>query len=147
MTLELSMLVPHVPSLCHEDQVPDFQKDMASAMKVVAKQVKEIKPDVIVLVPCHQPSTFFHYVDCTPIHKGILTAFEAPDLVKDVSYHYPGDEELANELVKAGEDAGLQVQGGQAVKRYPQMSEVRNRKFIHLAGQVYLLRHLLLTLN
>ncbi|MCM2533384.1 hypothetical protein NDK43_14475 [Neobacillus pocheonensis] len=88
MTLELSMLVPHVPSLCHKDQVPDFQKDMASAMKLVAKQVKEIKPDVIVLVSCHWPSTFFHYVDCTPIHKGILTAFEAPDLVKDVSYHY-----------------------------------------------------------
>ena len=26
MSIELSMLVPHAPSLCHEDQVPDFQK-------------------------------------------------------------------------------------------------------------------------
>jgi 3,4-dihydroxyphenylacetate 2,3-dioxygenase len=111
MTIELSMLVPHVPSLCHEDQVPEFQQDMAAEMKKIAKQIKEIKPDVIVLVSCHWPSTFFHYVDCTAEHKGILTAFEAPDLIKDVLYHYPGDEELANQLVKAGEEANLQVQG------------------------------------
>jgi len=111
MTIELSLLVPHVPSLCDEDQVPEFQLDMAREMKKMGKQIKEINPDVIVLVSCHWPSTFFHYVDCTPVHKGILTAFEAPDLIKDVPYHYPGDEKLANELVKAGEEANLQVQG------------------------------------
>ncbi|WP_026566523.1 extradiol ring-cleavage dioxygenase [Bacillus sp. UNC41MFS5] len=111
MTIELSMLVPHVPSLCDEDQVPEFQQDMAREMKKMGKQIKEINPDVIVLVSCHWPSTFFHYVDCTPVHKGILTAFEAPDLIKDVPYHYHGDEKLANELVKAGEEANLQVQG------------------------------------
>ena len=111
MTIEFSMIAPHVPSMCHEEQVPEFQQDMASGMKVVAQQIKEIKPDVMVLVSCHWPSTFFHYVDCTPVHKGILTAFDAPDLIKDLPYNYPGDEELANKLVKAGEDAGLQVQG------------------------------------
>lgn len=111
MTIELSMLVPHVPSICHEDQVPDFQQNMVTEMKLVAKQIEKIKPDVLVLVSCHWPSTFFHYVDCTPVHKGILTAIEAPDLIKDVPYYYPGDEQLAQELVKAGQDAGLQVQG------------------------------------
>ncbi len=111
MTIELSMLVPHVPSICHEDQVPDFQQDLVTEMKQVAKQIEQIRPDAIVLVSCHWPSTFFHYVDCTPVHKGMLTAFEAPDLIKDVPYHYPGDEQLAQQLVKAGEDAGLQVQG------------------------------------
>ncbi|PLR77009.1 extradiol ring-cleavage dioxygenase [Bacillus sp. V3-13] len=111
MTIELSMLVPHVPSICHEDQVPEFQKDMVSAMKDVSKEIYRLKPDAIVLVSCHWPSTFFHYVDCTPEHKGILTAIEAPDLIKDVPYHYPGDPDLAEELVTAGQAAGLQVQG------------------------------------
>lgn len=111
MSIEFSALVPHVPSMCHHDQVPEFQQDMAAAMHELGKQIKQIKPDVIVLVSCHWPSTFFHYVDCTPVHKGILTAFEAPDLIKDVPYNYPGDEKLGNELVKAAEDAGLQVQG------------------------------------
>jgi hypothetical protein len=29
MTIEFSMLAPHVPSMCHEDLVPEFQQDMA----------------------------------------------------------------------------------------------------------------------
>lgn len=111
MTLEFSMLVPHVPSICHEDQVPDFQKDMVEAMKKVSKKIEKLKPDAIVLVSCHWPSTFFHYVDATPIHEGILTAIEAPDLINDVSYKFPGDSDLAWELVRAGERAGLQVKG------------------------------------
>ncbi|TSI08714.1 MEMO1 family protein [Lysinibacillus sp. BW-2-10] len=109
MSIELSLLVPHVPSLCHEDQVPDFQQDMFIGMKQLGKEIQHLNPDAIVLVSCHWPSTFFHYVDSTPIHKGILTAVEAPDLIKDVPYQYPGDEELALELVKAGEEAGLPV--------------------------------------
>ncbi|MET3695764.1 3,4-dihydroxyphenylacetate 2,3-dioxygenase [Bacillus oleivorans] len=111
MSIELSMLVPHVPSICHEETVPDFQKNMVKEMKTLSKRIYEIKPDVLVLVSCHWPSTFFHYVDCTPEHKGILTAIECPDLIHDVPYHYPGDEELANQLVQAGQDAGLQVKG------------------------------------
>lgn len=111
MTIELSMLVPHVPSICHEENAPEFQKDMVAAMKQVAKDIQKIKPDVIVLVSCHWPTTFCHYVDCTPVHKGVLTAVEAPDLIKDVSYHWPGDKEFGHELVKAGKEAGLIVEG------------------------------------
>ena len=84
MTIELSMLVPHAPSLCHEDQVPDFQQSIVAGFKEVAKEISQIKPDVIVLVSCHWPSTFAHYVDCNPVHKGFLTAQEAPDMIKDV---------------------------------------------------------------
>lgn len=111
MSIEFCMLVPHVPSICHEDQVPDFQRDMVEAMKEVSKKIADIKPDAIVLVSCHWPSTFFHYVDATPTHKGILTAIEAPDLINDVPYEFPGDEDLAMEIAKAGEDAVLQVKG------------------------------------
>jgi 3,4-dihydroxyphenylacetate 2,3-dioxygenase len=111
MTIELTMIVPHVPSMCHEDQVPDFQQNIVHGMKEVAKAIEQIKPDAIVLVSCHWPSTFTHYVDCHPVHQGLLTAMEAPELIKDVPYHYPGDEALANELVQAGQEAGIQVLG------------------------------------
>lgn len=110
MSIELSMIVPHVPSICHEDQAPDFQIDIIAGLKVVSKQIQEIKPDVIVLVSCHWPTTFAHYVDCNPVHKGLLTAQEAPDLIKDVPYHYPGDEVLAKSLVQAGKNAGIPVE-------------------------------------
>jgi len=111
MSIELSMLVPHAPSLCHEDQAPDFQQNIIAGFKEVSKQISQIKPDLIVLVSCHWPSTFAHYVDCNPVHKGLLTAQEAPDMIKDVPYHYPGDEDLANKLVQSGKKAEIPVEG------------------------------------
>ena len=111
MSIELSMIAPHVPSICHEDQVPEFQQGIVAGLKEVSKEIAEIKPDVIVLVSCHWPTTFAHYVDCNAVHKGLLTAQEAPDIIKDVPYHYPGDEALANELVQAGKNAGIPVEG------------------------------------
>ncbi|KAA9028424.1 DODA-type extradiol aromatic ring-opening family dioxygenase [Niallia endozanthoxylica] len=111
MSIELSIIAPHVPSICHEDQAPDFQKGIVEGLKEVAKEIAQIGPDAIVLVSCHWPTTFAHYVDCYPVHKGLLTAQEAPDLIKDVPYYYPGDAELAAQLVQAGKDAELSVEG------------------------------------
>lgn len=102
MSILLSMLVPHVPSITHEDQAPEFQKAMVAGMKKMEKEIRELEPDGIVLISCHWPSTFFHYVDCTPVHKGLLTAMEAPDLIKDVPYEFKGDEELGMKLYEAG---------------------------------------------
>ena len=33
MTIELSIISPHVPSICHEDQAPDFQKRIIADLK------------------------------------------------------------------------------------------------------------------
>jgi len=111
MTIELSMVVPHVPSICHEENAPDFQHGIVDGLKQVAKQIADINPDVVVLVSCHWPTTFEHYVDCNPVHKGSLTAQEAANLISDVPYNYKGDEELADQLVQAGRDAGIPVEG------------------------------------
>ncbi len=111
MSIELSMLVPHAPSLCHEGQTPEFQQSIVAGFKEAAKEISQINPDVIVVVSCHWPSTFAHYVDCNPVHKGFLTAQEAPDMIKDVPYHYQGDKALANQLVQAGKKANMQVEG------------------------------------
>jgi len=111
MTIELSLLVPHVPSITHEESVPDFQREMVEGMKRISKEIDEIQPDAIVLVSCHWPSTFFHYVDRTAEHKGVMTAMEAPNLIKDVPYYFPGEPELGQKLAEAGIEAGLEVQG------------------------------------
>lgn len=111
MTLELGLLVPHTPRMCFEDRTPDFQKELIAGMHQAAKDIADVKPDVVVLISCHWLSSFHHFVDATPEHKGILTPFECPELISDVPYYYPGDEKLANELVEAGRQAGLTVIG------------------------------------
>lgn len=109
MALEMGVLTPHVPRICHEDKVPNFQKDMVKGMKKVSGKIYDVKAEAIVLVSCHWPSTFHHFVDGTPRHKGVLTAIECPEMISDVSYDYPGDEELAKQLVEAGQEAGLSI--------------------------------------
>ncbi|WAH43696.1 extradiol ring-cleavage dioxygenase [Alicyclobacillus fastidiosus] len=111
MSLELAMISPHTPRICHQDRVPEFQKPMVEAMYEAANVIDSVHPDAIVLVSCHWMSSFFHYVDATDRHKGILTAFECPDLITDVPYDHPGDSALATQFVEAGKAAGLSVVG------------------------------------
>jgi len=109
MTIELGVLAAHVPSICHRENVPQFQQDMVAKLDDVAEKIKEIKPDAVILVSCHWQSTFHHYVDVSVRHKGILTAFECPDIISDVAYDYPGEQELGEALVLAGKQARLPV--------------------------------------
>jgi len=109
MSLEMAMLVAHAPSMCHEDQVPEFQMDLVDGLKKMRERIEQAQTDVIILISTHFAATFHHYVDATSRHSGIMTPFECPDLISDVPYDYPGDEELARKLVSAGSQAGLPV--------------------------------------
>lgn len=109
MTIELGVLAAHVPSISNRENVPDFQQEMVTNMDEIGEQIEELKPDAIVIISCHWISTFHHYVDVLPTHKGVLTAFECPDIISDVPYNYPGDQKLGEALVRAGKHARLPV--------------------------------------
>jgi 3,4-dihydroxyphenylacetate 2,3-dioxygenase len=109
MTIEMGMIAPHPPRMCFEEHAPDFQRDLIECLHKASQAIENVKPDVILIVSCHWMSSFHHLVDATPKHKGVLTAFECPELISNVSYEYPGDEELAAQLVEAGKSAGLSM--------------------------------------
>lgn len=109
MSVELGVLAAHVPSICHRENIPPFQENLVKEMDQIAKDIEEINPELICIVSCHWISTFNHYVDVAPEHKGILTAFECPDIISDVAYEYKGDREIANEMVRAGKSARIPV--------------------------------------
>lgn len=111
MSLELAMITPHTPRICHKDRVAAFQRPMVEAMDQAADAIDAVNPDVLVIVSCHWMSSFIHYVDIAPKHQGILTAVECPDLITDVSYHYAGCPELGRQMVEAGIASGLNVVG------------------------------------
>ncbi|WCK52322.1 extradiol ring-cleavage dioxygenase [Aneurinibacillus sp. Ricciae_BoGa-3] len=109
MSLELAMLVPHTPRMCHEEFAPEFQRELVQGMHQVAGIIESSQPDVLLLVSCHWMSSFDHLIDATADHKGVLTAFECPDLISDIPYHHAGDKELALKIAQAGKDAGIPV--------------------------------------
>lgn len=107
MSLQMALLAAHVPSICHEENAPDFQLELTKGLHLMRERIREMNTEVVVLMSCHFPATFHNYVDATPRHQGVLTAVECPDLISDVPYNYPGDEVLADQLVAAGKQAGL----------------------------------------
>jgi 3,4-dihydroxyphenylacetate 2,3-dioxygenase len=109
MSLQMALLAAHVPSICHEERSPAFQQELIKGLRQMRDRMQEQQTEAIVLMSCHFPTTFHHYVDATPRHKGILTALECPDLISDVPYDHPGDSELASQLVTAGRDADIPV--------------------------------------
>ncbi len=109
MSIALAMIAAHVPHICHEEKAPDFQRPLIDSMKRIGQDMQAMGIDVVVIASSHWMSTFKHYVDGTPVHKGILTAHECPDSISNVHYNYPGDEQLAGQLANAGEGIGLPV--------------------------------------
>jgi 3,4-dihydroxyphenylacetate 2,3-dioxygenase len=109
MTIELAVYGTHAPPFLNEDQVPDYQKQLVTAFHQQRDKIKEVKPDVMVLISSHFLTNWNHYVDGTPEHKGFLTAREHPDTISNVPFDYPGDKELAFELAEAGKAVGIPV--------------------------------------
>ena len=109
MPLQMGVIAPHVPSICFEEKAPEFQREIIAGLKKVSGIIDDLKPDVVITISCHWPSTFDHIVDVTPVHKGNVTAEENPNLISDVPYNYPGDYDLGMQIVEAGQKAGLPV--------------------------------------
>jgi 3,4-dihydroxyphenylacetate 2,3-dioxygenase len=107
MSLELVVYGTHTPSFLHEDEVPDYQLPLLEAFHQQREQIDEVNPDAIVLISSHFLTNWKHYVDATPKHEGFLTAREHPDTIANVPFNFAGNEELANELAKAGQEVGI----------------------------------------
>ncbi|ATY85450.1 extradiol ring-cleavage dioxygenase [Kyrpidia spormannii] len=109
MSMDLAILSTHTPRMCHRDRVPPFQEPLVHALDQASGQLSDAEIDVLVTISCHWMSTFDHYVDATPVHEGLLTAEECPDLISQVPYRYRGDRDLGIALAEAGRAAGIPV--------------------------------------
>jgi 3,4-dihydroxyphenylacetate 2,3-dioxygenase len=103
----------HTPRYCTYEAAfanrlahPDFQM-VRDGLVAQGEHLAAARPDVIVINSCHLITTFPTVIDGTPRHCGVLTAQEAPDLIKGMAYDFPGDYAFASELVDRGRAAGL----------------------------------------
>ena len=96
------MLVPHTPRFFDPDGAAPVFQPVVRGLKALGDEVARLRPDAIVIASSHWVTTFQHYVSGARHLAGVLTATEAPDLIRNVPYDYPGDPELAGALVEAG---------------------------------------------
>jgi 3,4-dihydroxyphenylacetate 2,3-dioxygenase len=105
-------LTVHTPRYCTYEAAfanrlahPDFQA-VRDGLVAQGEHVAGARPDVMIVNSCHLIATFPTVVDGTPRHRGVLTAQEAPDLIRGVEYDFPGDYELASAIIDRGRAAG-----------------------------------------
>ena len=103
----------HTPRYCTYEAAfgntlahPDFQM-VRDGLVAQGEHLGRVAPDVIVINSCHLITTFPTVVDGTPRHRGVLTAQEAPDLIKGMAYDFPGQYAFASALVARGKGEGL----------------------------------------
>ncbi len=96
------MLVPHTPRFFDPDRAAPVFQPVIRGLRALGDEVGRLRPDAIIIASAHWVTTFQHYVSGASRLGGILTATEAPDLIRNVAYDYPGDPELARALVAAG---------------------------------------------
>jgi 3,4-dihydroxyphenylacetate 2,3-dioxygenase len=104
-------LTAHTPRYCTLEAAfanklahPDFAA-VRNGLVAQGDHLGAVQPDAIVINSCHLIATFPTVVDGTPRHRGVLTAQEAPDLIRGVEYDFPGDYELASAIIDQGRGA------------------------------------------
>ena len=114
MSLAAVYLSAHTPRYCTLEAAVEGKlaseafRPVRDGLVAQGKEVARARLDVMVVNSCHLITTFPTVVDGTPRHRGVLTAQEAPEIIHGVAYDYPGDYELAADIVGRGKAAGLQ---------------------------------------
>jgi 3,4-dihydroxyphenylacetate 2,3-dioxygenase len=103
------MLVPHTPRFLDPAHAAPVFQPVINGLKALGEEVARLRPHAIVIASSHWVTTFHHYVAGPSRLAGVLTSTEAPDLVRNVRYEYPGDPELARALVEAGSAQAVPV--------------------------------------
>ena len=97
--LVLAAKVTHVPSLMLSEQLEPLKGTRDGpirSLQMLGQRARERGADSFVVFDTHWISNFGFHINANPWHRGTYTSPEAPQMVNDVSYDFPGNPELAD---------------------------------------------------
>ena len=97
----------HVPSLCSEATIPDFQRGLVRGLREMGAAIRAMKPDVLVVESAHWVSTFNWFATLQNPHRGICVASEAIELIPGTPYERKGDPVYGAALIEAFKPHGV----------------------------------------
>lgn len=108
----LAAKVTHVPSLMLSESLEPLKgtRDEAIAsLKLLGRRARERGADTFVVFDTHWISNFGFHINANARHAGIYTSPEAPHMVSDIAYDYPGNPELAERIAAESTRKGPEV--------------------------------------
>lgn len=108
----LAAKVTHVPSLLlseREGALKGRRKLAIELLKEIGKRAHERGADTFLIFDTHWLSNFGFHINANERHTGSYTSHEAPHMIQDLTYDYPGNPALADLIVEEAADEGLEV--------------------------------------
>ena len=112
----LAAKVAHVPSiLISERPGPLFGKRQGAidSLKEIGRRARERGADTFLVFDTHWLSNFGCHMNANPRHKGVYTSNEAPHMIQNMAYDYPGNTVLADLISTEAKRDGLDVMAHQ----------------------------------
>ena len=108
----LAAKVTHVPSLMLSEQDGALKGRRAPAiesLKEIGRRARERGADTFLIFDTHWLSNFGFHINANARHAGTYTSHEAPHMIRDLSYDYPGAPALADLIAQEALTDGLEV--------------------------------------
>jgi len=108
----LAAKVTHVPSLMLSEQDGALKGRRAPAiesLKEIGRRARARGADTFLIFDTHWLSNFGFHINANARHTGTYTSHEAPHMIHDLSYDYPGAPALADLIAQEALADGLEV--------------------------------------
>lgn len=104
--------IAHVPSILiseREGPLKGKRDDDINALREIGRRARERGADTFLVFDTHWISNFGCHMNAKARHRGVYTSHEAPHMIQDMAYDYPGDPLLAGAIADEARKDGLQV--------------------------------------
>jgi len=108
----LAAKVAHVPSILISERpgpLAGKRADAIAALREIGKRARERRADTFLVFDTHWISNFGCHINANARHRGVYTSHEAPHMIQNMHYDYPGDPELGDAIAVQARDDGLEV--------------------------------------
>lgn len=112
----LAAKITHVPSiLISERPGPLFgqRAEAIQSLRELGQRARARQADTFVIFDVHWISNFGCHMNANARHVGIYTSHEAPHMIQDMAYDYPGNPDLGEAIAAEAKKDGLDVMAHQ----------------------------------
>lgn len=108
----LAAKVTHVPSLLLSEREGALKGRRAAAidsLKEIGRRARDRHADSFLIFDTHWLSNFGFHINANAHHAGSYTSHEAPHMIQDLGYDYPGNPALPDMIAAEAAADGLEV--------------------------------------
>lgn len=108
--IAMAAKITHVPSIWmseHFEKHKGIRDNAIHGLNELGRRAEARGVDTFVIIDCHWITNQGFHINSTPKFEGAFTSPELPHFLRDLTYSYDGDPELADAIASSVRDAGF----------------------------------------